>query len=97
MDINELKNRIKNGAIDSVSIVGQENGDLLVMIMQKGDVSPLTNTTNQNIKPFRSPDAAKRLLIDVGVDTILVNLTKWNVSEIFDPHKRAYELKQKTT
>lgn len=80
-----------------LSVVGQPNGDLVVVAMGAGHAIPLTNLTNDHMKVFRSPKFLISYLLNHGISRVLADLTQWDVSKVFDAHERATQLRKKNT
>ena len=95
MKIQQIAERVGTGAITNMSILGLPTGDLIITVLYQGHQYPLTNTTNNNIKVFRSPKYVLNYLRENGINKVDVNLTQWDKTKVFDAHDRAMQLRKK--
>jgi hypothetical protein len=95
MIIEDMVLGVKAGTINHIVVSGEPNGSMIILALVKGDAYPLTNDTNNNIKIFRSPKYLLNYIQKHKIKEVYVDFNSWNPNEIFDPHKRAMELRSR--
>ncbi|MBD3587157.1 MULTISPECIES: hypothetical protein [Salinimonas] len=78
-----------------VEVIGDANGDLLVIVIQGQFRHFVTNKGNGQIKRFREPRTLTKYLCNLGIRQYSLNLNNWDLKMIFDRHKAASDLRSK--
>lgn len=94
MNLSDVMPRV-HAQTAEVEVVGDCNGDLLVVVKQGEFRNFVTNKGNGQIKRFREPRSLSKYLCEKGVRKYTIHLEEWDITKIFDRHKAATLLRAK--
>ncbi len=94
MNLRDVMPRI-HSRMAEVEVIGDANGDLLVIVIQGQFRHFVTNKGNGQIKRFREPRTLTKYLYNFGIKQYSLNLNDWDLKMIFDRHRAATVLRSK--
>lgn len=95
VSIRKIKDYYEKKAFDKFGVVGVKTGELYVVGEINGKQLILSDNREISVKAFRTVDTIVALLEKYHIIQYEVELDKWDIGSIYDPHAKSVEIRAK--